>query len=59
MEICWVCDGRGWVVICMDDICRARKECMHGDGEDICDNCQGEGAYLDYDEWVELPEKEE
>ena len=34
-EIC-TCNGDGFIVTCIDDICRGVGECMHGDGEEIC-----------------------
>jgi len=39
------CDGSGWYVVCIDDICRGRGECMHGDGMAECP-CGGD-AYAD------------
>lgn len=39
----------GMVVVCIDDICRAIGECIHGDGMAVCP-CQLEPAYEDEDE---------
>lgn len=38
---CWNCSGRGFIVICVDDLCRNSDECMHGDGEEMCRECDG------------------
>lgn len=47
------CDGSGWYVICIDDVCRGVGECIHGDGMAACP-CEGLGASDsdedDYDE---------
>lgn len=40
---CPACDGRGFMVVCCDDICQAEGECMHGDGEITCPVCKGSG----------------
>lgn len=40
---CWRCGGEGFIVICIDDLCRGAGECMHGDGEIDCPECKGEG----------------
>ncbi len=36
---CYNCGGSGWIITCIDDICRGAGECMHGDGEDPCPAC--------------------
>ena len=41
---CPKCDGKGYIVICPDDLCRANEECMHGDGEITCPQCFGYGS---------------
>jgi hypothetical protein len=38
---CWRCDGKGYIVVCIDDLCRNADHCMHGDGEQICPTCKG------------------
>lgn len=38
---CDYCNSEGFVVTCIDDLCRAAGECMHGDGETICPICKG------------------
>jgi hypothetical protein len=43
---CWRCGGEGWIVICIDDMCRGAGECIHGDGETLCPECGGEGLTL-------------
>ncbi len=42
-EYCWQCGGTGTIITCCDDLCRASDHCMHGDGEEICDICHGDG----------------
>lgn len=39
---CYACDGSGWIVVCIDDMCRGAGECMHGDGEDNCKVCNAD-----------------
>jgi hypothetical protein len=36
---CGRCGGRGYVITCIDDLCRNSDECIHGDGEELC-NCE-------------------
>ena len=36
---CYRCGGKGYIVICIDDLCRGADECMHGDGEVPCPVC--------------------
>lgn len=43
LEPCPGCGGEGIVITCCDDICVGQRSCMHGDGEDLCETCQGEG----------------
>ena len=44
------CDGSGFYVRCIDDICRGVGECIHGDGMAMCP-CEGDSAPDDdYDE---------
>lgn len=35
---CQECGGEGFVVVCIDDMCRGVGECLHGDGERACPN---------------------
>lgn len=39
---CQTCGGAGFIVVCLDDMCRGAGECMHGDGEGPCPDCGGE-----------------
>ena len=41
---CPTCGGEGFVITCIDDMCRGCGECIHGDGEDICPECDGDGV---------------
>lgn len=41
---CITCGGEGFIVVCIDDMCRGAGECMHGDGEDVCPECGGDGG---------------
>jgi hypothetical protein len=38
---CQRCGGEGFIVVCIDDMCRGAGECMHGDGEIVCPDCKG------------------
>ena len=40
---CYHCGGAGFTVTCIDDICRGRGSCMHGDGDTACPNCNKDG----------------
>ena len=40
---CNTCGGEGFIVTCIDDMCRGCGECMHGDGEVPCPHCYGDG----------------
>lgn len=42
---CQRCDNQGFIVICIDDMCRGAGECMHGDGEIVCPDCKGDSAW--------------
>jgi len=42
-DTCLRCDGSGRLLTCIDDICVACGECMHGDGETECPECGGDG----------------
>lgn len=41
-EGCYRCGGKGYIVTCIDDLCRGQDECIHGDGEQPCPACCGE-----------------
>jgi hypothetical protein len=41
-ERCERCGGKGYIVTCIDDMCRGADECMHGDGEMPCPSCGGQ-----------------
>ena len=43
MATCPDCDGKGYIITCWDDLCANSDHCMHGDGEEWCRTCQGEG----------------
>lgn len=38
-DACNTCAGEGWIVTCIDDMCRGAGECMHGDGNTPCPDC--------------------
>ena len=48
---CDRCDGEGEIVVCPDDMCRARGSCMHGDGMVTCPDCGGTGTHSEDDQW--------
>ena len=31
------------IITCCDDMCVGQDHCIHGDGEEICPTCDGEG----------------
>lgn len=45
---CYQCGGAGYVVVCVDDICRGADHCMHGDGEINCSVCNKDGEH----DWI-------
>lgn len=46
--MCQTCMGEGIIITCCDDICVGGGYCIHGDGEEICPDCDGEG---EIDDW--------
>lgn len=40
---CWKCGGNGVLITCMDDMCVGGDHCIHGDGEIMCPECEGDG----------------
>jgi hypothetical protein len=46
--MCDRCQGHGVELFCIDDLCHALGECIHGDGERLCPDCDGDGE-LDND----------
>jgi hypothetical protein len=44
---CNRCSGEGWIITCWDDMCIGTGHCIHGDGEEICPDCFGEGGFDD------------
>jgi len=40
---CSRCEGKGYIVVCIDDMCAGSDECIHGDGEIACRVCNGTG----------------
>ena len=51
MNTCPNCWGECIVITCCDDICDGLGYCIHGDGEEICPVCGGEGE-IPVDDWV-------
>lgn len=51
--MCNRCFGEGFIVVCVDDMCRGAGECMHGDGEIVCPDCHGETDDDDFDDYPE------
>lgn len=41
-EPCYRCDGQGWILTCVDDICHGLGYCIHGDGIADCPDCDNE-----------------
>lgn len=46
---CYDCGGRGWKVICIDDLCHGGDYCIHGDPPVPCRNCNPKGER--FDDW--------
>jgi len=44
---CYNCGGRGWIVLCIDDLCHGMDECIHGDPPDPCPVCNPKGERED------------
>jgi len=49
-ETCEMCGGTGIIITCCDDMCNGIGHCIHGDGEEVCPECGGEGDICDEDE---------
>lgn len=49
MGLCLTCGGDGVIITCCDDICVGIGHCIHGDGEEVCPDCGGEGEVWDDD----------
>ena len=41
---CYTCDNQGFILNCCDDMCHGLGYCIHGDGEDVCPECEGRSA---------------
>lgn len=46
-EMCPECHGLGYIIVCCDDLCANSERCIHGDGEEPCDYCEGSGVIFD------------
>ena len=44
---CYECGGRGWKVVCIDDLCHGQDECIHGDPPIPCPVCNPKGLNED------------
>jgi hypothetical protein len=53
MSVCFDCNGSGVRIVCIDDMCHAADECLHGDGMAICRFCEGDGFIPDSDEYID------
>jgi len=40
---CYECGGRGWKIVCPDDLCHGQDECIHGDPPIPCPVCNPKG----------------
>jgi hypothetical protein len=49
MSTCERCGGEGIIITCIDDLCVGGGHCIHGDGEEVCPDCFGEGEVDDDD----------
>lgn len=50
MATCPNCDGEGTIITCCDDLCVGGHHCIHGDGEEMCPECYGDGEIDDFDD---------
>ena len=41
--VCYECNGSGWIVTCIDDLCHGQDECIHGDPPTPCPACNADG----------------
>lgn len=46
-DFCYDCGGRGWKVVCIDDLCHGEDECIHGDPPVPCRTCNRKGQKED------------
>jgi hypothetical protein len=44
---CYDCGGRGWKIVCCDDLCHGMDECIHGDPPVPCQTCNPKGERED------------
>ena len=44
---CYECGGRGWKIVCIDDLCHGQDECIHGDPPVPCRVCNANGEKED------------
>lgn len=44
---CYECGGRGWKIVCIDDLCHGQDECIHGDPPVPCQICNPKGELDD------------
>lgn len=44
-SFCYRCNGEGFIITCMDDLCAGEDRCIHGDGEQMCSACGGTGGW--------------
>lgn len=47
---CPTCGGLGWIQTCIDDLCQGENGCIHGDGDEVCPECEGHGEVVDHEE---------
>lgn len=40
-SLCLTCGGTGIIITCIDDMCVGGDHCIHGDGEEVCPECEG------------------
>jgi hypothetical protein len=43
VDCCNTCHGLGYIVTCCDDVCANSDHCIHGNGEETCPDCGGDG----------------
>ena len=50
MATCPECGGEGIIITCCDDMCVGSGHCIHGDGEEVCPECDGSGEVDDWED---------
>ena len=46
--------NEGIIITCCDDLCANTDHCIHGDGEEVCPTCEGNGFMTErtWQRWI-------